>query len=204
MRLEPVDPERHGPDLYAAGHDHSPEARRSWEYLPYGPFASAGEHRSWLRAQAAGEDRLFFAIVEKPAERAAGIATLMSIEPDHGSIEIGHIWLSPGLQRTPAATEALALLMTYALEELSYRRVEWKCNAANDASRRAALRLGYAFEGIFYNHRVYKGRNRDTAWYSVLDEEWPRLREGYATWLAPANFDSHGAQRQRLSDLTQG
>lgn len=203
VRLEPLDPERHGADLYAGGHDGSPDAERSWEYLPYGPFSSQAEHRSWLQAQAAADDPLFFAIAEKPEGRAAGLATLMSIEPDHGSIEIGHIWLSPGLQRTPAATEALVLLLTYALEELGYRRMEWKCNAANASSRRAAIRLGYTFEGIFYNHKVYKGRNRDTAWYSILDEEWPRLRAAYASWLARANFDGNGAQRQRLSDLTR-
>jgi RimJ/RimL family protein N-acetyltransferase len=140
--------------------------------------------------------------VEKRAGRAAGIATLMSIVPEHGSIEIGHIWLAPGLQRTSAATEALVLLVGHALGELGYRRLEWKCNAANAASRRAAVRLGYRFEGIFYNHMVSKGRNRDTAWYSILDEDWPRLREAYASWLAPANFGAGGAQLRRLSDLT--
>ena len=112
----------------------------------------------------------------------------MSIVPAHGTIEIGHIWLSPGLQRTPAATEALVLLMRYAMDDLGYRRLEWKCNAANDASRRAALRLGFRFEGVFFNHQVFKGRNRDTAWFSILDEEWPAVRAAYATWLAADNF----------------
>ena len=201
VRLEPLDPEGHGPDLYALGHDGSPEAERSWEFLPYGPFASEAKHRAWLREQAASDDPLFFAIVS--GERAMGVATLMTIVPEHGSIEIGHIWLSPALQRTPAATEALVLLLGYALADLGYRRMEWKCNAANAASRSAAVRLGYRFEGVFYNHLVFKGRNRDTAWFSILDEEWPRLRDAYAEWLAADNFDSDGSQRRRLSDLTR-
>ena len=203
VRVEPLDPERHGPDLYPAGHDGSPEAERSWEYLPYGPFASEAEHRTWLAAQAAGEDPLFFAIVDSRLARATGVATLMSIVPAHGSIEIGHIWLSPTLQRTPAATEALALLIAYSLDELGYRRMEWKCDAANQASRRAAIRLGFRFEGVFYNHQVNKGRNRDTAWFSILDEEWPPLRAAYRAWLAPGNFGPEGAQRRRLSELTR-
>ncbi len=203
VRLELLDAERHGPALYALGHDGSAEARRSWEYLPYGPFASESEHRSWLQTQAASRDPLFFAVVEPRTDRAVGVATLLSIVPAHGSIEIGHIWLSPVLQRTPAATEGLALLLRYALDDLGYRRMEWKCNAANAASRQAAIRLGFRFEGVFYNHMVVKGRNRDTAWFSILDDEWPRLREAYAAWLAPENFDADGTQRRRLSDLTR-
>jgi RimJ/RimL family protein N-acetyltransferase len=201
VRVEPLDPARHGPELFRRGHDGSPEAERSWAYLPYGPFASEGEHRAWLELHAASEDPLFFAIVRD--ERAAGVATLMSIVPAHGTIEIGHIWLSPGLQRTPAATEALVLLMRHAMDDLGYRRLEWKCNAANDASRSAAVRLGFRFEGVFFNHQVFKGRNRDTAWFSILDEEWPRLRTAYATWLAADNFGPDGAQRMRLSELTR-
>ena len=201
VRVEPLDPGRHGSDLFRLGHDGSAEAERSWEYLPYGPFASEREHRAWLEAQAAGEDPLFFTIVDRLDDRAVGVATLLSIVPAHGSIEIGHIWLSPRLQRTPAGTEGLVLLLRYCLDDLGYRRMEWKCNAANEPSRRAALRLGFRFEGIFYNHLVFKGRNRDTAWFSILDEEWPRLREAYATWLAGDNFDPDGAQRRSLSRL---
>jgi len=201
VRVEPLDPGRHGEDLFRLGHDGTPEAERSWEYMPYGPFASAAEHRSWLVTQAAGHDPLFFTIVDRHDDRAGGVATLLSIVPAHGSIEIGHIWLSPRLQRTPAATEALVLLLRYAMDELGYRRMEWKCNAANEPSRRAAVRLGFRFEGIFYNHLVFKGRNRDTAWFSILDEEWPRVSEAYATWLAAENFDSGGAQRRSLSRL---
>jgi len=201
VRVEPLDPARHGPDLFRLGHDGSAAAEQSWAYLPYGPFASESEHRAWLETQAASEDPLFFAIVDGE-ERAVGVATLMSIVPAHGSIEIGHIWLSPGLQRTPAATEALVLLMRYAMDDLGYRRLEWKCNAANDASRRAAVRLGFRFEGVFFNHQVFKGRNRDTAWFSILDEEWPALRAAYATWLAADNFGPDGEQRRRLSELS--
>jgi RimJ/RimL family protein N-acetyltransferase len=201
VRVEPLDPARHGPELFRSGHDGSEPAEASWAYLPYGPFESEEEHRAWLEAQAASEDPLFFTIVCDG--RAAGVATLMSIVPAHGVIEIGHIWLSPGLQRTPAATEALVLLMRHAMDDLGYRRLEWKCNAANEASRRAAVRLGFRFEGVFFNHQVFKGRNRDTAWFSILDEEWPRLREAYATWLAADNFGAEGGQRQRLSELTR-
>ena len=202
VRVEPLDPARHAADLFRLGHDGTPEAEQSWEYMPYGPFASEPEHRAWLEIQAASEDPLFFTVVDRPDDHAVGIATLLSIVPEHGSIEIGHIWLAPRLQRTRAATEALVLLLRYAMDDLGYRRMEWKCNAANEPSRTAAARLGFRFEGIFYNHLVFKGRNRDTAWFSILDEEWPRVREAYSTWLAADNFGPDGAQRRRLSELT--
>ena len=202
VRVEPLDPARHAADLFALGHDGSAAAERSWTYLPYGPFASAGEHRAWLEAQAASEDPLFFAIVDRSDERAVGVATLLRIEPAYGVIEIGHIWLSPRLQRTAAATEGLVLLLRYALDDLGYRRMEWKCDAANEPSRAAAARLGFRFEGIFYDHMVVKGRNRDTAWFSIVEDEWPALRAAYETWLAAGNFDAGGGQRRRLSELT--
>ena len=198
--VEPLDVATHLTDLYAAGN--GDEVRdRIWTYLPYGPFASEAAFRAYLEAQAASEDPLFFAIRPHTSGRAEGVASLMSIEPAHRSIEIGHIWLSPELQRTPAATEGLFLLIAHALDDLGYRRMEWKCNAANAASRGAACRLGFTHEGVFYQHRVVKGCNRDTAWFSILDHEWPAIRANFVSWLDPANFDADGRQRQSLGDL---
>ena len=168
-RLEPLDADRHGPSLAALGRG-SDDALRSWEFLPYGPFASEAAHVAWLREQAARDDPLFYAVVAPGTGRALGVGTLMSIVPDHATIEIGHLWFAPALQRTPAATEALVLLLRYAMDGLGYRRMEWKCNAAILPSRRAAIRLGYRFEGIFYYHVVAKVRNCDTAWCSIRDE----------------------------------
>ena len=167
------------------------------------PSARKGSSVRHLNAQAASEDPLFFAIRPRASDRVAGVASLMSIEPEHRSIEIGHIWLGPDLQRTPAATEALFLLIAHALDDLGYRRMEWKCNAANAASRAAACRLGFIHEGVFYQHRIFKGMNRDTAWFSILDHEWPALRANFETWLDPANFDEEGKQRRSLGDLNR-
>jgi RimJ/RimL family protein N-acetyltransferase len=202
VRLEPLDADAHAVDLYALGHADE-TARASWDYLPYGPFPSAEAHAAWLRQQAAGDDPLFFAIRDLADGRTVGVATLMSIAPEHGSIEIGHLWFSPRLQRTPAATEALFLLLRHAFDDLGYRRMEWKCDAANAPSRAAATRLGYRFEGVFFNHRVVKGHNRDTAWFSILDEEWPRLRANFVAWLAPDNFDAQGGQLRSLRAMNQ-
>src|SRR5918997_962201 len=200
--MEPFDPARHGDDLYAASHGDAAR-ERIWDYLPYGPFATREAFDAHLAAQAASEDPLFFAIRPRASNRVKGVASLMSIEPDHRSIEIGHIWLGPDLQRTPAATEALFLLIAHALDDLGYRRMEWKGNAANAASRAAACRLGFIHEGVFYQTRIIKGFNRDTAWFSILDHEWPALRANFETWLDPANFDEVGKQRQSLGDLNR-
>ena len=201
-RVEPLEPAIHAANLFAASH--GDETRmRIWDYLPYGPFGSEAAFRDHLATQAAGEDPLFFAIRPHGSNRAEGVASLMSIEPEHRSIEIGHIWLGPDLQRTPAATEGLFLLIAHALDDLGYRRTEWKCNAANAASRAAARRLGFIHEGVFYQHRIVKGQNRDTAWFSILDHEWPALRAKFETWLDPANFDANGRQRQSLGDLNR-
>ncbi len=201
-RVEPLDAAAHAGALFAASHGDA-QRERIWDYLPYGPFASAAEFRAHLSAQESSEDPLFFAIRPHSRDRVAGLASLMSIEPDHRSIEIGHIWLGPDLQRTPAATEALFLLIAHALDDLGYRRMEWKCNAANAASRAAACRLGFIHEGVFYQHRIFKGFNRDTAWFSILDHEWPALRANFETWLDPANFDDEGKQRRSLGDLNR-
>jgi RimJ/RimL family protein N-acetyltransferase len=196
VRLEPLDASRHGDDLYEA----SGEADATWFYLPYGPFAGKAEFMEWLRERAPLEDPLAFAIIDRQAGKALGIATLMTIEPEHGSIEIGHIWLSPHLQRTRQATEAIFLLARHAFE-LGNRRLEWKCDAANAPSRRAAERFGFTFEGVFRQHRVVKGRNRDTAWYSITDAEWPSRRAAFEAWLSTDNFDDAGVQRRSLADL---
>jgi RimJ/RimL family protein N-acetyltransferase len=201
-RVEPLDPERHGDDLYAVSHGDAARDR-IWDYLPYGPFPSREAFDAHLAAQAAGDDPLFFAIRPHGSGKAEGVASLMSIEPAHRSIEIGHIWLGPGLQRTPAATEALYLLIAHAMDDLGYRRMEWKCDAANAASRGAACRLGFTHEGVFYQHRIVKARNRDTAWFSILDHEWPAIRANFEVWLDPGNFDEEGRQRRSLGTLNR-
>jgi RimJ/RimL family protein N-acetyltransferase len=202
VRVEPLDPAAHGADLYAASHGDEAKAR-IWAYLPYGPFATRDAFDAYIASNAVKEDPLFYAIRPHASGRTAGIATLMSIEPAHRSIEIGHIWLGPELQNTPAGTEALYLLIGYAMDELGYRRMEWKCDAANAASRGAAVRLGFTHEGLFYQHRIVKGRNRDTAWFSILDGEWPAIRANFEAWLDQSNFDEQGRQRQSLGDLNR-
>jgi len=199
-RLEPIDPSRHAGELYAASHGVA-GGEELWRFLGYGPWADGGVFQSWLRDCAAVHDPLFYAIRDAGSGKACGMASYLNIVPKNGSIEIGHIWLAPVLQRTTAATEALFLLMRYAMDDLRYRRLEWKCDALNEPSRRAARRLGFRFEGIFHQHMVVKGRNRDTAWYSILDREWPAQRGRIETWLAPENFDASGRQRRALSDL---
>lgn len=196
VRLEPVDARLHTAELFAAGQDEA-----IWDYLAYGPWPSATALGSHLRDCAASADPVFYAIRDRQTGLASGVASLMSIVPKYGSIEIGHIWLGPALQNTTAATEALFRLIDYAITELGYRRMEWKCNALNAPSRRAAVRLGFSFEGTFYQHMVVKGRNRDTAWFSILDREWPALRANFEAWLAPDNFDEAGRQRSSLREL---
>jgi RimJ/RimL family protein N-acetyltransferase len=199
-RLEPLDPDRHAADLFAA--DAADADGRSWTYLAYGPFGTLSDYRGWMGATCLSADPQFFAIIDRADGMAAGIASYLRITPAAGSIEVGHIHYSPRLQRNPAATEAMYLLMKRAFE-LGYRRYEWKCDALNAASRRAAQRLGLSFEGVFRQAAVYKGRNRDTAWYAAIDAEWPALRAALETWLAPDNFDGAGRQRTRLSELTR-
>lgn len=199
-RVEPLEPERHAADLFAA--NSLDTEGRMWTYLAVGPFATLDEYLAWMRASCRGDDPLFFAIVAQDSGRAVGLASYLRIDPKSGSIEVGHLAFSPLLQRTRAATEAMYLMMRRAFE-LGYRRYEWKCDALNEPSRRAAQRLGFTFEGVFRQATVYKGRNRDTAWFSVIDREWPALRAAFERWLDPANFDEEGRQRERLSDLTR-
>lgn len=198
-RLEPLSPERHGPDLWhAASLDTS---GGSWTYLPYGPFSSYEDYVGWLTAQANIVDPLFYAIVDSASGKAVGVCAYMRIDAGAGCIEVGHVYFSPLLQRTAAATEAMYLMMRHAFE-LGYRRYEWKCDSLNKASRRAAQRFGFSFEGVFRQARVVKGRNRDTAWFSVIDGEWPVLRSAYEKWLASDNINASGMQKTSLASLT--
>jgi RimJ/RimL family protein N-acetyltransferase len=198
-RLEPLDLDRHAEALHRA---YAADAEgRNWTYLPYGPFDSAQAWAATLSAVARLTDALFYAIAPAGSAQPVGVASYLRIEPAMGSIEVGHLAYSPQLQRHPAATEAMYLMMRHVFDELGYRRYEWKCDDRNQASRRAALRLGFRFEGIFRQHMVIKGRNRDTAWYAILDSEWPALRAAFEQWLDPANFDAAGRQRTRLEAL---
>ena len=192
-------PLRHGPDLYTA--NRRDLESRNWTYLPYGPFATCEEFVGWMNGFCMGADPLFYAIIHLGLEQAVGVASYLRIDPLSASIEVGSINYSPLLQRTVAATEAMYLMMKYAFS-LGYRRYEWKCDALNAPSRAAAQRLGFSYEGIFRQATVYKGRNRDTAWYAAIDQEWPALEAAFQLWLDPANFDEQGAQRIRLSELT--
>jgi RimJ/RimL family protein N-acetyltransferase len=198
-RLEPLDVDRHAEALFET--DAADADGRSWTYLAYGPFRDFPSYRAWLGANCLGNDPLFFAVVDLTDTRPAGLVSYLRIAPAAGSIEVGHIHYSPRLQRSAAATEAMFLMMRWAFEA-GYRRYEWKCDALNAASRAAARRLGLSFEGVFRQATVYKGRNRDTAWYAAIDSEWEALRRAFQTWLDPANFDGAGRQRTRLSELT--
>ena len=175
---------------------------RNWTYMVYGPFDSLEAYRDWVAEVAGEDDPMFYTIVRQQDGQPVGVASYMRIAPDAGSIEVGHINFSPLLQRNPGATEAMVLMMKWAFEA-GYRRYEWKCDALNAPSRRAALRLGLSYEGVFRQATSYKGRNRDTAWYAAIDSEWPALRAAFETWLDPANFDSAGQQKQSLSALTR-
>jgi len=195
-RVEPLGVERHARQLH---HANSFDLDgRMWTYLFSGPFASFDEYREWLEPPVASEDPLFFAFVDVQRSQAVGTGAYMRIDPANGVMEIGHLAFSPLMQRTPVATEAMYLMMRHAFE-LGYRRYEWKCDALNAASRRAAERLGFTFEGIFRQAIVYKGRSRDTAWYSIIDSEWPALDAAFRAWLDPANFDTEGRQRRSLA-----
>jgi RimJ/RimL family protein N-acetyltransferase len=201
-RLERLDPLRHAEELFAA--NQRDMRGESWTYLPYGPFADLPTYRLWVEEAASTRDPLFFAVIDTdagdgvPRGRAVGVLSYLRIQPDAGSIEVGHVHYSPLLQRRRAATEAQYLLMQHAFDELGYRRYEWKCDALNAPSRAAAERLGFCYEGTFRQAAVIKGRNRDTAWYSITDVEWPAIRDRLTGWLAPDNFDDHGRQRTSL------
>jgi RimJ/RimL family protein N-acetyltransferase len=196
--LERLNPAKHAGALFAANR----ASDAIWDYLPYGPFARGGDYHAWVEEMAAKTDPLFYAIRDRETGDWGGVASFLRIAPEAGTIEVGHICLAPALQRTRAATEAMFHLMHWVFAA-GYRRYEWKCNALNRASRRAAERLGFSFEGVFRQAAVVKGRNRDTAWFACIDREWPALRAAYETWLDPANFDAAGRQRQALAELTR-
>lgn len=198
-RVEPLDAARHGADLWSGGL----QDPAVWTYLAYGPFQSEADFQSWLATRDQLDDPLYFAIIDKASGKALGCATLMEIRPANGVIEVGHIFFSPALQKTPLATEAIFLLMRYAFEDLGNRRFEWKCDNGNEPSKRAAKRFGFTAEGLFRQHMIVKGRNRDTAWFSILDHEWQALKSAYEAWLAPDNFDAGGQQKVGLADLIE-
>ena len=199
--VEPVDPARHAADLHAA--NSLDQEGRNWTYLPYGPFDRLEAYRRWLDRGAAGDDPLFHAIIERRSGRAVGVASYMRIDPAAGVIEVGGINYAPPLQRTPAATEAMYLMMRRVFGELGYRRYEWKCDALNAPSRAAAQRLGFRYEGMFRQATVYKARNRDTCWFSILDSEWPTRKAAFESWLDPANFDPQGRQHRNLASCIE-
>ena len=199
VRLEPLDPARHGDELFAV----TAGADATWDHLAYGPFRSREEFIEWLEQRAPLDDPLTFAIVDREAGAARGLTSLMRIDAPNGVIEVGHIWLSPPLQRTRQATDALYVQARYVFEGLGYRRFEWKCDALNEPSRRAAERFGFVYEGIFRQHMVIKDRNRDTAWFSMLDSEWPSCRAAFEAWLSPDNFDPSGRQKRSLVSLRE-
>ena len=199
-RLEPLSAERHADALFDA--DALDAEGRSWTYLAYGPFASRADYRRWVEELTAVDELRLFAIVRADLDAPVGVASYLRIFPEAGSIEIGHLHFSELLSRHPAATEAMFLMMRHAFA-LGYRRCEWKCDALNAASRAAATRLGFAYEGTFRQATVYNGRSRDTAWFSVIDREWPALEATFERWLRPENFDADGRQRTRLSEATR-
>jgi RimJ/RimL family protein N-acetyltransferase len=199
VRLEPLDPAKHGDGLFDASTVVDADGRFAW--LFENPPQTRAEFQTWLEKVAASQDPLYFAVIDIATGKVAGRQTLMRIEPNHGVIEIGSIYWGPLISRKPAATEAQFLFTKYVFDELGYRRYEWKCHNDNAPSKRAAERFGFKFEGIFRQHMVAKGANRDTAWYSIIDKEWPALKKAYEGWLDPGNFDRDGAQKKRLEDF---
>lgn len=198
-RLEPLDTHNHSQQLYEAYVQSSDS--RDWTYMTVGPFNDAASFRDYIQQAAASADPLHYTVIDTNSQRAVGTLSLMRIDPVNGVIEVGNVMFSPLLQRTPVSTEAQYLLMKYAFETLGYRRYEWKCDSLNEPSRRAATRLGFTFEGVFRQALIYKGRNRDTAWYSIIDGEWPALRTALQTWLSPENFNPDGRQKRTLAAI---
>lgn len=195
--LEPVSAEAHARDLYDSFTGHDPHGH-VWTYLGYGPWESFEQFESWLKERAAARDPWFYVFIRRDRAQACGMGAFMCCDAGNGVIEIGHIWMSPGLQKTREATEAIFLMIRHCFDDLGVRRLEWKCDALNAPSRKAAERFGFTFEGIFRQHMIVKDRNRDTAWYAMLDKDWHRVRAGFEAWLRPENFDAKGHQKAKL------
>lgn len=199
VTLEPIDPDRHAKPLFEAAQGDGADPLL-WRYLPYGPYRDAEHFREWTASAAESGDPLFYAVVPTDGP-PSGVVSYLRIDPPHGVIEIGHIWFGGSIQRSLATTEAIYLLASHAFDTLGYRRLEWKCHARNARSRAAAERLGFTYEGTFRNATVVRDRNRDTAWYSIIDEEWPRVRAAFEAWLDPANFSADGTQVRSLAEI---
>jgi RimJ/RimL family protein N-acetyltransferase len=198
VSLVPLNAEEHGASMYEASHG-SEDALRIWDYLAVGRWGTEAAFKAALRDQMANQAMVFYAVVPKDTGIAVGQISYLDIHPQNGVIEIGNIWFGPTLQKTKAATEALFLSLDYPMSELGYRRMQWRCNSLNAKSRAAAKRLGFRFEGIFYNHLIFKRKNRDTTWYSILDDEWPEVRKKLTDWLDIQNFDADGNAKSSLA-----
>jgi RimJ/RimL family protein N-acetyltransferase len=196
-RLEPLDILTHVDDLFEAFS--ADKTGGLWTYMPMGPFDTVSALKDWMDGACTGEDPVFYAIVNESSGKAVGFASYLRIDPRVGVIEVGYIAFSPQMQKTALATEAMYLMMQRVFDELGYRRYEWKCDALNQPSRKAALRLGFTYDGTFEQATIYKGRNRDTAWYSILDRDWPAMKSAFACWLADDNFDEQGRQKQPMA-----
>lgn len=195
--LEPVSVKKHARDLYDSFQGNDP-GHTVWTYLPYGPWESFEQFETWLKEREASRDPWFYAFIRRDTGKACGMGSFMRCDAPNGVIEIGHIWMSPGLQRTKESTEVIFLMIRHCFDDLGVRRLEWKCDSLNAPSRQAAERFGFTFEGIFRQHLIVKGRNRDTAWYAILDKDWPRIRTAFEAWLKPENFDAKGHQKAKL------
>ena len=200
IRLEPVSAARHGQALFESVHGHDPKGE-VWTYMGYGPFTEFEGFEEWLKAREVSRDPWFYAFVRRDDGKPHGMGAFMRCDAANGVIENGHIWMAPGLQRSREATEAIYLMIRHCFDDLGVRRLEWKCVALNRPSRRAAERFGFTFEGIFRQHMIVKGRNRDTAWFAMLDKDWHRVRDGFEAWLREENFDSQGQQKARLRPI---
>jgi RimJ/RimL family protein N-acetyltransferase len=197
IRLDPLNCERHGQNLWDSIHGKD-EDGKLWTYMAFGPFADQATFNEWLKGRQAQKDAWFYAYVKRDTGEALGMGSFMRADGPNGVIEIGSIWLSKALQKTREGTEAIYLMMRHAFDDLGVRRLEWKCDALNAPSRRAALRYGFKFEGIFNQHMIIKGRNRDTAWFAMLDKDWPKVKLAFEAWLAEANFGEGGSEKAKL------